>query len=295
MTQLETPRQEPAVETHRTRSALRIASKLFRFLVLALIAAASFLLLKEGRELWREYSLLRGDLAAADHSAVVGYPGISPQVTFAERPSVWYRQEGQSMLLWGGWVSGEGHRWYKAALGDVDPAKLLVPHPIVVAMAIDYPMIETEGGTIWRKMPESVPVVGQQLASRPCVYPLPVLMKVEVINDVVDERPYLVTGNILSGPDSACSIFDATLDGHRVTMASSGYFDGGQPILYDRGTKSLWTERADDLTAIAGKHKGKKLARVARPIPVAWRSWRSSNPRSRLVIGADRTQGIPDE
>jgi hypothetical protein len=264
-------------------------------LVLVLIAGVTFVVLKEARELWREYGFLRAEMAANDHSAVVGYPGISPRITFAERPNVWCRQEGQSMLLWAGWIDGEGHRWYKTALGDVDPAKLLVPHPVMIAMAIDYPEVETEGGTIWRKMHDTVPVVGQQLGGRHCAYPVPVLMKVEVVNDVVDERPYLVTANILSGPDAPCAIFDATLDGRRVTMTSSGYYHGSQPILYDRGTKSLWAEQADDLTAIAGTHKGKKLARVARPTPVAWGSWRYSHPNSRLVIGADRTHGIPDE
>jgi hypothetical protein len=162
-------------------------------------------------------------------------------------------------------------------------------------MAIDYPEVETEGGTIWRKMRGEEKVIGQVLAGRQCVYPLPVLLRVEVINDVVEDQPFLVTGNIMSPPDQAFSIFDATLEGRRVTMSSSGYFHGRRPILYDRGTESLWIEQEDALRAIAGTHKGKQLARVARPFPVAWHTWRLSNPRSRLVIGADRTQAVPHE
>lgn len=199
------------------------------------------------------------------------------------------------MLLWAGWVHGKGHRWYQAAVGDVDPARLYIPHPVVTARAIDHPKIEADGGTIWRAMPDDVPVVGEILAGRRCVYPLPVLLRVEVVNDIVEERPFLITVNLLATLDKACAIFDATLDGHRVTMSSSGYYQGRQPILYDRGTQSLWLEEEGNLTAIAGTHKGKKLARVAHPAAVAWRSWRESNPRSRLVIGGDRTQSIPVE
>jgi len=162
-------------------------------------------------------------------------------------------------------------------------------------MAIDYPEVESDGGTIWRRMPSDVLVIGQVLAGRQCVYPLPVLRKVEVINDVVDDQPFLITMNILAPPDRACSIFDATIDGRRVTLTSSGYFHGQSPILYDRGTESLWIERDDTLTAIAGKYKGKHLTQVARPVPIAWHTWRLSNPRSRLVIGADRLQPDPVE
>jgi hypothetical protein len=78
-------------------------------------------------------------------------------------------------------------------------------------------------------------------------------------------------------------------------MAPTGYFHDRRPILYDRGTESLWIERDDALEAIAGKHKGKQLARIARPAPFAWHTWRLSKPRSRLVIGADRTKPAPKE
>jgi len=295
MTQLETTGHEPAALSPRHGGLKLFAIRAVGGLVLALIAIVSFFALSAGRTLWREYHLLRQDLAAVEHSAVIGYPGISPQLNYAERPQVWFRQEGDSVLLWAGWVHGHGHHWYRATMGDMDPARLLRPHPAVVAMAIDYPTVERSGGTIWQKMPDDVHVVGHVLAGRHCVYPLPVLMRVEVINDVVDERPFLVTGNVLPSRDHPCSIFDAALDGRRVTMAPSGYYHDRQPVLYDRGTQSLWTEQEDGLTAIAGENKGKKLARLARPDPVAWRSWRSSNPHIRLVVGGDRTQGIPTE
>jgi len=295
MTQLETQVQETAAEPRRKRGSKLLANPLIRALIAGVIGIASFLVLWEARALWREYDFLRQEVADADLAAVIGYPEIFPRVNYAQRPEEWYRQEGESVLIWAEWVHGVGHRWYRTAAGDVDPAALFVPHRGFMARAIDYPKVETEGGAIWRKMPGEVKVIGQVLAGRQCVYPLPVLLKVEVINDLVEDQPFLVTGNILSPPDQAFSIFDATIEGRRVTMSSSGYFDDGRPILYDRGTESLWIEQENTLRAIAGKHKGKQLARVARPVPIAWHTWRLSNPRSRLVIGADRTQAVPVE
>jgi hypothetical protein len=293
--QLETPRPDVADAVPAARASIFIAKRFVRVIVLVLIAGVSCFAVAAARALWREYDLLRGDLADANRAALVGYPGISPELDFAERPQAWYRQEGDSLLLWGGWVHGRGHRWYRADLGALDPAALLQPHPAVVPRAIDFPEVETGGGKIWQKIPDDVYVVGGELAGRKCVYPLLVLMKVEVINDVVEERPFLVTANILSAPDSPCAIFDATLEGRRITMAPSGYYHGRRPVLYDRKTESLWIEQDDKLTAIAGAHKGKKLARLARPVPVEWRSWRKANPDSRLIVGANRTHGVPDE
>jgi Protein of unknown function (DUF3179) len=295
MTQPETTAQEIAAQPQSRGGSTLLARPLIRALIAGVIGIASLVVIWEARALWREYDFLREEIAAADRTAVIGYPGIAPLVNYAQRPQEWYRQEGKSMLLWAKWVDKEGHRWYRTEPGDVDPTGLLTPHARFIAVAIDYPKVETEGGTIWRKMPADVQVVGQVLAGRQCVYPVPVLWRVEVINDVVEDQPFLLTANILAPPEEAFAIFDATLDGRRVTMSSSGYFGGRRPILYDRGTESLWIEQKDVLKAIAGKHKGKELPRVARPVPIAWHTWRLSNPRSRLVIGADRTQGAPSE
>ncbi|MGO9464572.1 MAG: DUF3179 domain-containing (seleno)protein [Isosphaeraceae bacterium] len=295
MTQLETKVEQSVAGPRAQRGWKLLAGHFIRTLIAGLIGIVSLFVLWEARALWREYDFLRQEIADADRSAVMGYPGISARLTYAQRPQPWYRQEGKSILIWAKWVDGVGHRWYRTAAGDVDPGGLFVPHQQSIAMAIDYPKVETEGGTIWRRLPGEVMVIGQVLAGRQCVYPVPVLLKVEVINDVVEDQPFLVTGNILAPPDRAFSIFDASVGGRRVTMSASGYFHDRRPILYDRGTESLWMEQADNLTAIAGKLKGTQLERVAKPVPVAWHTWRLSNPRSRLLIGADRTQAVPHE
>ena len=119
--------------------------------------------------------------------------------------------------------------------------------------------------------------------------------KVQVINDIVEDHPYLIVVNLFAPDQEAYSIFEAELDGHRVTMAASGYFHDGKPLLYDRGTESLWLEEDDHLKAAAGKHKGARLARVARLAPVSWKSWLAQSQDCRLLVGADRSQAIPRE
>ena len=82
-------------------------------------------------------------------------------------------------------------------------------------------------------------------------------------------------------------------EGRRVTMGLTGYLHDSEPMLYDRGTESLWVTKPDGLRAISGPHKGAVLRRIGRPTPVSWAGWRSRHPRSRLVVGADRSHPKP--
>ena len=106
-----------------------------------------------------------------------------------------------------------------------------------------------------------------------------------IVNDVVEDRPYLA---VLSGHQSAAqpiAIFDPRVDGNRITMGTSGYLLDGIPLLYDRETESLWSEEIDSLQAVSGRYKGNRLPLVARPSVVTWSVWKARNPRSRLLVG----------
>ena len=215
---------------------------------------------------------------------------------FQAWPSDWYRVEGKVAYLWNTWERGDGHRWFRFADGEIDPKRLQRPTYEFIAQTIDYPLIENKGGTIWRRIPSESPVVGCKIENRPCVYPVAVLVKVLVINDVVGDHPYMVLVNPLARHATvAFSVYDTLLEGRRVTLAPTGYFQDGRPILVDRGTESLWIEMHDGLTAMAGKMFKKRMFRVAIPPPVEWGKWVSQNPDTRLLIGANRSMGIPTE
>jgi len=264
-------------------------------MTLAAILVVSVYLQAQARNLWHECIMLQGEIRAAQRRAVVGYLNIAPVTTYAEPPAIWYHKEGDESLLWSGWRDGDGHPWFRFQHGDIDPARLCRPTCEYVSPAIDYPLVETKGGAIWRRMPSETLVVGHTLQGQNCVYPAAVLGKVQVINDIVQGHPFLVVVNLFATHQPEFSVFEAALDDRRLTMAVTGYFQDQKPLLFDRGTESLWVEQNDVLSAVAGKLKNRSLARVARMAPVTWSTWLSQNRQSRLLVGADRSRGVPKE
>ncbi len=193
----------------------------------------------QGGKLWREWNTLRAELFEAEQHGIVGYLNIAPVSKFVEWPKDWYRVDGKKFLLWSTWEKRAEARWFQFAQGEIDPARLQRPTYEYIVETIDFPLVETPGGKIWRKIPSESPVVGVKFEKRPCVYPVAVLLKVLVINDVVDDHPYLVVLNPLAHATVAFSVYDAMLDGQRVTLAPTGYFQDAKPVLFDRGTRKL--------------------------------------------------------
>jgi hypothetical protein len=259
-----------------------------------LVTVGTFLI-AQARELWSECVELQNDLHESQQHSVAGYLNIAPITSPAAGPKDWYKVEDNQSFLWFGWDKRADHRWFRFAQGEIDPERLHRPAVEYIAQSIDFPLVETKGGTIWRRIPSEAPVVGYKIENLVCVCPVAILGKVLVINDIVDKHPYMIVVNPFLRETVAFSVYDTSLDGRRVTLAPTGYFQDRKPILFDRGTESLWIEMHDGLTAMAGKHFKKRLMRVAIPTPVSWSTWLSRNPQSRLLVGADRSRGIPTE
>jgi hypothetical protein len=273
----------------------KAAHPLVRALGVATLLVLLCILCTLGTTLWQEWRMLRREVDRAELTRVVGYPEIAPALTFAQRPPNWFHREGNEALLWSRWIDGVGHHWYRFTPGDIDGTHVVMPNLRNRARAIDFPVIEIDDGRFWRNIPAAAQVVGLSLGGQTCAYPVPVLLGVQVINDLINGHPYLVTLNPMAPATEAVAIFDAQRDGHRLTMASTGYFLDRKPLLYDRRTESLWRDDGDALKSIAGQFKGEKLFCLAKPVPTTWASWLSLHPRGRLVVGADRTHGIPRE
>jgi hypothetical protein len=247
----------------------------------------------QARSLWSEWNSLQGDMTRLRQTAVVGYHNINPNPSYAQKPPNWFHDEGEVTLLWSGWRHGDGHRWFRVGRGEIDPARISMPMGRDVIQAIDYPIVERDGGEIWNRIPIEAPVFGEDIGGILCVYPLQVLDKVEVVNDEIGGRHFLVVYNPMIEKNQAVVVYEAVVDGHPITMGLSGYFHDSRPMLYDRGTESFWVPEADGLQAIAGTHKGTRLRPVVRPSLASWGDWRSRHPRSRLLVGADRSKGRP--
>lgn len=281
------PVPEPAVRVTKLKSAVSRA-----VLMLILVFLVGYIL-TQARTLWTEWQLFRTEISHARQNAVIGYVSINPNPSYAAFPAAFIREEGEHMLLWSGWKPGVGHAWFTVGRNEVDRDHLSQPMGRDVVQAIDWPLVEVGGGERWQRIPSDAPVVGMIVDDVPCAYPLLVLRKVEVVNDQVKEQPILVFCTPFVPEEEAVNVYDPILDGHRLTMGLSGYFHDSKPILYDRGTESLWLAQDGRLSAIAGPLKGKDLQTVAHPVRLSWNDWRSQHPQSRLLIGADRSKGIP--
>ncbi|MDR3632385.1 MAG: DUF3179 domain-containing (seleno)protein [Isosphaeraceae bacterium] len=257
---------------------------------LVVLAVLLFYVGSQGRILWQEWANLQGELAEARQSAVIGYYNIHINPSYARRPDDWCHDEGAHTLLWSGWKHGQGHQWFRIGRGELDLAHVSEPIGRDVIQAIDLPIVEVGGGTIWQRIPEAADVAGHELGGTVNVYPLLLLDKVEVVNDEVADQPFLVTYNPFASKPDRVNVYVGASEGRRVRMGVSGYFHDSKPVFYDRGTESLWVDRGEGLEAVAGSRRGTTLRRVAHPTPTSWGDWRARHPRSRLIVGADRSR-----
>jgi hypothetical protein len=247
---------------------------------------------RQTRSLWNEWGRLQAEWSRVRRTAVVGYVNVSPRFSFARRPDEWFHHEGEYDYLWGGWVEGRGHHWFRLASGDLEARALSPPIGRDVFRAIDAPLVEIEGGSIWGRVPDEAPVVGLDWPGFARAYPLLVLDKVWVVNDTIDCRPILVTYDVFSPAERAVAFYEASLDGRRVTMGSSGVNAGRRHLFYDRDSESLWCREGEALRSVAGPLKGRSLRQVAQPAPISWRDWRGRHPGSRLLVGSGTNNTI---
>ncbi|CAN5836036.1 hypothetical protein BH23PLA1_BH23PLA1_21760 [soil metagenome] len=243
----------------------------------------------QGPNLWTEWQALKQERLSSQDSVVIGYPNISPNPSFAEVPKNWYHEEGEIAMLWACWEKEQGHRWYTIGAGEIDPDRLRGPLGRDVIRAIDEAIVEVGGGTYWQRIPDMHQIAMLEVDGTATGYPLRILQKVEVVNDLIDDRAYLVVYSPFVSPEQALNVYEGSLEGHRLTMGLSGYLSNRRAMLYDRRTESLWVEQGADLIAQAGPLKGARLRRLARPELIDWKEWKSSHPTGRLVVGADRS------
>jgi hypothetical protein len=275
----------------------RGTSPVVKGIACVIIAVLAAIIAIQGRILYRSFLMLRQDQVRSRGAAIVGYVDIHPQPSFAETPKNWIHDEGEHTLLWAGWRDSK-HVWFRVGLGDVMREHVTAPFGIDTIRAIDHPIIEMGGGERWERIPDEALVAGVELDGVHAVYPLKLLEKVEVVNDLIAKMPLLVAFRPFSLEHESVGIYEASLDGQRITMGLSGYFHGPEydrkPLMYDRGTNSLWVEREGSVVSVAGPHKGAQLGQVGKIEILPWYDWRSRHPRSRLVVGADRSKPKPE-
>ncbi len=144
--------------------------------------------------------------------------------------------------------------------------------------------------------PDSLPwledrdlVVGYETESGAYAYPIGVLNFRELVNDVIDGVPVLITFCPLC---ASGVIFDRRLDGQTLLFGNTSALYQSDLVMYDHQTGSYWHQTGGE--AIVGTLTDKRL----KPLPgvtIPWGRWKESYPDTKLLIKASRDEPVFDE
>jgi hypothetical protein len=275
--------------TNETKpGALHIWTRRFVCLTLALLGLG--VIGKLGGRLWTELGSLSGELADARNREPMGYLGISSEQPEFKPPSCIREVDGRIYLWAGSGVKGQSG-WFDVSATKLPLKQFMYAFGRDRVRTIDYPILQSPDGEIARRIYPERPVLGIVVRDEARAYPLTVMEKVEVVNDTFAGQPLAITYlPLMKMP----AVYERILDGKPISFGTSGYVYQGAFVLYDRGTDSLWFPREEGLTAITGPLVGKVLKPATETIERAtWGKWQRRYPNTQVVVGADRSRGIP--
>ncbi len=118
--------------------------------------------------------------------------------------------------------------------------------------AIDKPKFLTiaEAGALG----DRDPVIGIEINGDARAYPLGVLMRHEIANDIIGGKAVAVTYCPLC---NAAIVFDAMIDGKRHDFGTTGRLRNSDLVMYDRQTETWWQQFSGK--ALIGHYLGRKL------------------------------------
>ncbi len=246
--------------------------------------------------LWNEWSALRREQLRAEATTVIGFVDVHPIPNAAEKPQPYFRHEGDELLVWAGWSDeAKTHNWFHVHARDFDESKLTLVYARGVVRAIDQTVLERKGETRWERLPPSAVVYPMAREGVSIAYPQRLMELVEVVNDTIAERRFLVVQTPFLPAEEAVRVFDPVVAGETLFFRPTGYFLNDKPILYDTASESFWQSAQQELKAIAGVKKGSRLPLVTRLEPKRWDDWSGKNPEGLLVVGADRREAKTTE
>lgn len=115
-------------------------------------------------------------------------------------------------------------------------------------------------------------VLGVAIGDFVRAYPISILNWHEVVNDHFGTEAVAVTFCPLCGTGMA---FSARVDGRELSFGVSGLLYNSDVLLYDRQSKSLWSQILAE--AVAGPMKGHKLEFLP-TAHTSWLQWRTRHP-----------------
>jgi hypothetical protein len=280
---------ERPIEAQPTRSS-RGTTVAKVVVCLSLSALGAGLIWNMGGELISELWKLRADLAEVRDRDPVGYLGISSDMP-GVRPDLCVRPDGDRLFLWAGTGVKGQPEWFEVTGVDLPFRQFEFAFGRDRIKAIDYPIYQARDGEVVRRIYPERSVLGLVVGGAARAYPLTVMTKVEVINEMIGDRAIAVTYCPLVGRPA---VYERSIDGQVVSLGTSGYCYQKSFVLYDRATDSLWHPGPDGLKAITGPMAGKVLPLLKESIEqTTWGKWRRRHPETQVVVGGDRSRGIP--
>ena len=117
-------------------------------------------------------------------------------------------------------------------------------------------------------------VFGFRIDERAYAVPRQVIFPHEMLNVEINGAPLSLTYCTLC---NAPILYDATVDGRPLTFGSTGMLLGGNKVMFDEETESLWSQHRG--VPIAGEYLDREASLDVRPVTqTEWSDWRSEHP-----------------
>ncbi len=146
------------------------------------------------------------------------------------------------------------------------------------------PFISLEEAEQWLAPTE--PVIALEIDGDARAYPLQILTRHEIVNDVVGDVPVAVTFCPLC---NSAIVFDRRVNGEVYEFGVSGLLRNSDLIMYDRSTESLWQQFTGE--GIVGQHAGDQLDIIPASI-VSFADFKEAFPEGRVQSTQGRNYGI---
>ena len=141
--------------------------------------------------------------------------------------------------------------------------------------SIDRPIFLSAGQTTFLK--DNDYVLGVSWNGESKAYPIRIMDWHEVVNDYFSNDPVVVTYCPLCGSGVA---FNSRVNSQSLTFGVSGLLYNSDVLLYDRQTKSLWSQL--ETMAISGPQSGAKLEIIPTAY-ITWNDWKMKYPETKVL------------
>ena len=161
----------------------------------------------------------------------------------------------------------------------VDPSKIISGGPGVDGIpAIDRP-VHLSAAEAARSLVDTEQVLVVESDGRALAFPLRSLISHEIANDVLQGVPIAATWCPLCNTGI---VYDRRVAGRATTFGVTGTLFASAMVMYDRDTRSLWTQPTGQ--AVAGRRTGQRLAVIPSSL-LPWAEARRSFPSLTVVLG----------